>query len=302
MLHESLCHDRPLPVGALPSPGTVVAVERVESACTLPNSSLDHVEPRALLPSSEARRSSPPRSSRGQPLRDGSVKGWISPRGPPCSALVRRHVGYERIYSATFDVLAHSEGEEHPVLARPKCQFQGSYDSPAQHLPAVVSSTDGISIAKVSRLFRSAGPCCPYISLSWSYDNLVRLLLALWELECYLLESEVGLLLGWFRGQSVFHQARRFLPFNRLFAAMYDLVFIKMTNMCYLIPSPYRTLKEYRYFHAELWQTKVHNTCTTLYNCIKIMYNSNKKIDQLQHKHCTQPCTQPLTKYFKIEL
>ena len=42
-------------------------------------------------------------------------------------------------------------------------------------------------------------------------------------------------------------------PFNRLFAALYDLIFTKMTNMGYLIPSPSRTLKE-------IFKEKIHGT------------------------------------------
>ena len=41
--------------------------------------------------------------------------------------------------------------------------------------------------------------------------------------------------------KSVFHQDRQPRPpspFNLLFAALYDLIFTKMTNMGYLIPSP----------------------------------------------------------------
>jgi len=42
-------------------------------------------------------------------------------------------------------------------------------------------------------------------------------------------------------------------PFNWLFAALYDLIFTKMTNMGYLIPSPSRTLKE-------IFKEKIHGT------------------------------------------
>jgi len=57
---------------------------------------------------------------------------------------------------------------------------------------------------------------------------------------------EVGCRRGWFQGvdQSVFHQACWFPPFNRLFAALYNLAFAKMTNMSYLILTPSLTLKD----------------------------------------------------------
>ena len=41
--------------------------------------------------------------------------------------------------------------------------------------------------------------------------------------------------------------------FNKLFAALYDLMFSKLTNMGYLIPSPTRSLKE-------IFQEKIYGT------------------------------------------
>ena len=41
--------------------------------------------------------------------------------------------------------------------------------------------------------------------------------------------------------------------FNKLFAALYDLMLSKLTNMGYLIPSPTRTLKE-------IFQEKIYGT------------------------------------------
>ena len=41
--------------------------------------------------------------------------------------------------------------------------------------------------------------------------------------------------------------------FNKLFAALYDLMFSKLTIMGYLVPSPTRTLKE-------IFQEKIHRS------------------------------------------
>ena len=54
-------------------------------------------------------------------------------------------------------------------------------------------------------------------------------------------------------------------PFNRLFAALYDLIFTKMTNMGYLIPSPTRTLKE-------IFKEKIHGTERFLVSAELIAY------------------------------
>jgi hypothetical protein len=42
-------------------------------------------------------------------------------------------------------------------------------------------------------------------------------------------------------------------PFNKLFAALYDFIFSKMTNMGYMIPSPTRSLKD-------IFKEKIHGT------------------------------------------
>ena len=77
-----------------------VAVKRVGTACTLPDSrwtwfwimskAADVVGSPAILSTPII----PPRCP-------GGGRGWRSPRGPPCSALVRWHVWHERTYSAT---------------------------------------------------------------------------------------------------------------------------------------------------------------------------------------------------------
>ena len=54
-------------------------------------------------------------------------------------------------------------------------------------------------------------------------------------------------------------------PFNKLFAALYDLIFSKMTNMGYLIPSPTRTLKE-------IFKEKIHGTERFLVSAELIAY------------------------------
>ena len=54
-------------------------------------------------------------------------------------------------------------------------------------------------------------------------------------------------------------------PFNKLFAALYDLIFTKMTNMGYLIPSPTRTLKE-------IFKEKIHGTERFLVSAELIAY------------------------------
>ena len=53
--------------------------------------------------------------------------------------------------------------------------------------------------------------------------------------------------------------------FNRLFAAVYDLLLSKMTNMGYLIPSPSRSLKE-------IFQEKIHGTERYLVSAELIAY------------------------------
>ena len=65
-----------------------VAVERVGTACTLPDSRSTWFwimsKPAAVVgsPAIQSTPIIPPR-------RDGSGRGWMRPRGPPCSALVR---------------------------------------------------------------------------------------------------------------------------------------------------------------------------------------------------------------------
>ena len=54
-------------------------------------------------------------------------------------------------------------------------------------------------------------------------------------------------------------------PFNRLFAALYDLIFSKMTNMGYLIPNPSRTLKE-------IFKEKIYGTQKFLVSAELIAY------------------------------
>ena len=54
-------------------------------------------------------------------------------------------------------------------------------------------------------------------------------------------------------------------PFNKLFAALYDLMLSKLTNMGYLIPSPTRTLKE-------IFQEKIYGTDKFLVSAELIAY------------------------------
>ena len=53
--------------------------------------------------------------------------------------------------------------------------------------------------------------------------------------------------------------------FNKLFAALYDLMLSKLTNMGYLVPSPTRTLKE-------IFQEKFHGTDKFLVSAELICY------------------------------
>ena len=53
--------------------------------------------------------------------------------------------------------------------------------------------------------------------------------------------------------------------FNRLFAALYDLIVSKMTNMGYLIPNPSRTLKE-------IFKEKIYGTQKFLVSAELIAY------------------------------
>jgi hypothetical protein len=55
------------------------------------------------------------------------------------------------------------------------------------------------------------------------------------------------------RASPYYTKAANSPKFNKLFAALYDLMFSKLTNMGYLIPSPTRTLKE-------IFQEKIYGT------------------------------------------
>ena len=55
------------------------------------------------------------------------------------------------------------------------------------------------------------------------------------------------------RASPYYTKAANSPKFNKLFAALYDLMFSKLTNMGYLIPGPTRTLKE-------IFQEKIYGT------------------------------------------
>jgi hypothetical protein len=77
-----------------------VAAARVGTACTLPESRSTWfwiMSNPASVVGSPAMQSSPIIP----PRREGSGRGWRSPRGPQCSALVRWHVWQDRTCSAT---------------------------------------------------------------------------------------------------------------------------------------------------------------------------------------------------------
>ena len=78
------------------------------------------------------------------PRRQGSGRGWRSPRGPPCSALVRWHVWHERTYSTTSTSwLTHKARRRtsDPVLARPKCPRERAVMPVAEHLCAQAAAS-----------------------------------------------------------------------------------------------------------------------------------------------------------------
>ena len=94
----------------------MIAVERVGTACTLPDSRSAWfwiMSKPAEVVGSPAIQSTPIIP----PRRDGSGRGWRSPRGPRCSALVRWQV------LGDVDVLTHPEDEasnQGPRLGSPE--------------------------------------------------------------------------------------------------------------------------------------------------------------------------------------
>ena len=64
--------------------------------------------------------------------RGNSGKGWRSPRGPPCSALVRWHTWHERDVA----ILAHLQGgapNQRPRLGAPKVSLGRAVMADAEH-------------------------------------------------------------------------------------------------------------------------------------------------------------------------
>ncbi len=83
---------------------------------------------------------------------DGRGRGWSSPRGQQCSALVRRHVWHERTCSATLTSLPTQKARRrtsNPVLARPKFPPERAVVALAEHLrtqPTACGDTDAVRL------------------------------------------------------------------------------------------------------------------------------------------------------------